>query len=99
MQARRRASSATRSRSSSFPNPRVEAEEHYYNAANTKLLDLGLEPHHLGEELVQSMLRIIERHKDRVIERAILPRTRWKPGSSSSEVAAARAGRKGQPIE
>ena len=47
---------ATRSRSSSFPNPRVEAEQHYYNAANTKLLDLGLEPHHLGEELVRSML-------------------------------------------
>ena len=29
----------------SFPNPRVEMEEHYYNAANTKLRDLGLEPH------------------------------------------------------
>ena len=26
------------------------------------------------------MLGIIERHRDRVIERAILPRTRWKPG-------------------
>jgi len=63
-----------------FPNPRVEMEEHYYNPAHTKLLDLGLEPHFLGEELVRSMLRIIERHKDRVIERAIVPRTRWKPG-------------------
>jgi UDP-sulfoquinovose synthase len=64
----------------SFPNPRVEAEHHYYNATHTKLLDLGLEPHHLGEELVQSMLRIIERHRDRVIERAILPHTTWKSG-------------------
>ena len=35
-----------------FPNPRVETEEHYYNATNTKLLDLGLKPHYLGEELV-----------------------------------------------
>ncbi len=26
------------------------------------------------------MLETIERHRDRVIERAILPRTRWKPG-------------------
>ena len=26
------------------------------------------------------MLKTIERHKDRVIERAIAPRTRWKPG-------------------
>jgi hypothetical protein len=29
------------------PNPRVEAEEHYYNAKNTKLQDLGLKPHYL----------------------------------------------------
>jgi UDP-sulfoquinovose synthase len=64
----------------SFPNPRVELERHYYNASNTKLRDLGLRPHHLGEELVRSMLRIIVRHKDRVIARAIAPRTRWKPG-------------------
>ena len=26
------------------------------------------------------MLGTIERYRDRVIERAILPRTRWKPG-------------------
>ena len=39
-----------------FPNPRVELEEHYYNAANTKLRELGLKPHYLGEELVKSML-------------------------------------------
>jgi UDP-sulfoquinovose synthase len=60
-------------------NPRTEKEEHYYNAANTKLLDLGLEPHYLGEELVQSVLATIERYKDRVITSAIKPRTRWKP--------------------
>jgi UDP-sulfoquinovose synthase len=64
----------------SFPNPRIEAEEHYYNATNTKLRDLGLEPHYLGAELVQSMLKTIERYRDRVIARAIAPRTRWKPG-------------------
>ena len=29
-------SSASRSRSSNFPNPRVEAEEHYYNAGPTR---------------------------------------------------------------
>jgi UDP-sulfoquinovose synthase len=75
----------------SYPNPRIEAERHYYNATNTKLIDLGLEPHYLGEELVRSMLRIIERHKDRVITRAILPRTRWKPGELEGSVAESRA--------
>ncbi|HSI80851.1 MAG TPA: NAD-dependent epimerase/dehydratase family protein [Solirubrobacterales bacterium] len=73
----------------SYPNPRIEAESHYYNAANTKLRDLGLEPHLLGEELVRSMLGIIDRHRDRVIERAILPRTRWRPGELLGEVETA----------
>ena len=72
-----------------FANPRVEAERHYYNATHTKLLDLGLRPNHLGEELVQSMLRTIERHKDRVIERAILPHTTWKAGELEGELAVA----------
>jgi len=60
-------------------NPRVELEDHYYNATHTKLLDLGLEPTLLGEELVESMLHAIERHKDRVIESSIDPHTRWNP--------------------
>jgi len=62
-------------------NPRVEKEEHYYNAVHTKLLDLGLEPTLLGEELVESMIHAIERHKGRVIESSIDPRTRWNPGA------------------
>ena len=52
-QARRRASSATRSRSQHLANPRVEPRSTTTTPTNTKLLDLGLEPHHLGEELVQ----------------------------------------------
>ncbi|MBU3691711.1 MAG: NAD-dependent epimerase/dehydratase family protein [Solirubrobacterales bacterium] len=64
----------------SFPNPRVELEQHYYNASNQKLLDLGLEPHYLGEELVHSMLKEIDRYRERVIFRAITPKTKWNPG-------------------
>jgi UDP-sulfoquinovose synthase len=60
-----------------YVNPRVEKEEHYYNAIHTKLLDLGLRPTLLGEELVESLLRLIDAHKDRVIEASIEPRTRW----------------------
>ena len=63
----------------SYPNPRIELEEHYYYAANTKLRDLGLQPHLLGPELVQSTLKTIEHYKGRVISRAIAPRTTWKP--------------------
>jgi UDP-sulfoquinovose synthase len=65
-----------------YENPRVEKEEHYYNAIHTKLLDLGLEPTLLGEELVESIIHAIERHKGRVIETAIDPKTRWNPAKS-----------------
>jgi UDP-sulfoquinovose synthase len=65
-----------------YENPRVEKEEHYYNAIHTKLLDLGLEPTLLGEELVESLIHAIERHKGRVIETAIDPQTRWNPAKS-----------------
>ncbi len=78
------------------PNPRVELEDHYYNARNTKLHDLGLQPHYLGQELVQSMLRIIDGYKARVIERAIAPRTRWKPGRFGRDRAPVGAGSTGR---
>jgi UDP-sulfoquinovose synthase len=60
-------------------NPRIEAEEHYYNPTHTKLLDLGLQPSYLGDELVRSMLKAIDRHRDRVVESAIDPITHWNP--------------------
>ena len=68
----------------SYVNPRVEAENHYYNAVNDKLLALGLEPHYLGDELVQSMLRTIARYSDRVNAEAIEPSVRWHPGEAEA---------------
>ncbi len=65
-----------------YENPRVEKEQHYYNAVHTKLLDLGLEPTLLGEELVESMIHIIERYKGNAVEDHIDPRTRWNPAKS-----------------
>ncbi len=73
----------------SFPNPRVELEEHYYNAKHSKLLDLGLQPHYLGEELVRSMLGKIDQYKGRVIQRAILPKTSWNTGELHGRFARA----------
>jgi UDP-sulfoquinovose synthase len=65
----------------------VEKEEHYYNAVNSNLLDLGLQPRLLGEELVESILGILESHKSRAIEGAIDPRTRWNPGKQAAAQA------------
>jgi UDP-sulfoquinovose synthase len=60
-------------------NPRFELEEHYYNAAHTKLLDLGLKPHLLSETLIESMFAELERFKHRAISDHILPQDRWRP--------------------
>jgi UDP-sulfoquinovose synthase len=60
-------------------NPRIEREAHYYNATNTHLLDLGLQPHHLSETLIESMFDAIRRYRDRASLDHILPRTRWRP--------------------
>jgi UDP-sulfoquinovose synthase len=59
-------------------NPRVEKEEHYYNPKHSGLVELGLKPRHLSEELVETMLHTVERFKDRVSPRAIAPATTWK---------------------
>jgi UDP-sulfoquinovose synthase len=68
-------------------DPRVEAEDHYYNAAHTKLLELGLQPHYLSETLIESMFAALEQYKDRVILDRILPRIRWRPASREPEPA------------
>lgn len=64
-------------------NPRIEAEEHYYNAKNTNLLDLGLEPHDLSDSLLDSLLNIAIHYKDRIDPRHIAPVTKWSVGRIS----------------
>ena len=59
-------------------NPRVEAEEHYYNPTHTKLLDLGLQPRLLSEVLVEEMLHAVEEYKDRADYESIAPMTTWR---------------------
>jgi len=59
-------------------NPRVEMEEHYFNAKNTNLLDLGLQPHFLSDSLLDSLLNFSVKYKSRVDEKQILPKVKWK---------------------
>jgi UDP-sulfoquinovose synthase len=61
-----------------LPDPRVEKEEHYYNAKHSKLPDLGLQPHFLSESLLDSLVNIAVRYRDRVDEAQFLPRVDWR---------------------
>ncbi len=72
-------------------NPRVELEEHYFNAKHTALLDLGLEPHFLSESLLDSLVNIAVEYKDRVDQDLILPRVNWRRSSNSLQPAGAAA--------
>ncbi|CAM6095233.1 unnamed protein product [Calypogeia fissa] len=65
-------------KTSHVPNPRVEAEEHYYNAKHTKLAELGLEPHLLSDALLDSLLNVAVKYSDRVDMDQILPAVSWK---------------------
>jgi UDP-sulfoquinovose synthase len=72
---------------SHLPNPRVEAEAHYYNARHQKLLDLGLQPRLLSDVLVDSMLVTIREHAQRIRHDVILPHISWD-GTSAAAVKA-----------
>jgi UDP-sulfoquinovose synthase len=61
-----------------LPDPRVEAESHYYNAKHSKLLDLGLQPHFLSESLLDSLMNIAQKYRDRVDPTIMLPQVNWR---------------------
>ena len=62
----------------SIENPRKEMEDHYYNAANSGLFDLGLQPHFLTEGILIDMMGTVSNNRDRIDRRKILPRVNWK---------------------
>src|SRR5437868_4212746 len=67
-----------------LPNPRVEREEHYYNARHQKLLDLGLQPHYLADTLSESIVDTGEKHTARVDPRALEPpNVDWRKGGTA----------------
>jgi UDP-sulfoquinovose synthase len=59
-------------------NPRVEKEEHYFNAKNTNLLSLGLQPHYLSDALLDSLLNFAVKYQHRVDQKQILPKVSWR---------------------
>jgi UDP-sulfoquinovose synthase len=63
-------------------NPRVEAEAHYYNAAHSGLVELGLRPHLLEETLIDSLFDVVKRYRDRVDPSYFRPTVRWRETSS-----------------
>jgi UDP-sulfoquinovose synthase len=59
-------------------DPRVESEEHYYNAKHSKLIDLGLQPHYLSDSLLDSLMNVAMQYRDRIDASLFLPRVQWR---------------------
>jgi UDP-sulfoquinovose synthase len=69
-----------------LPDPRVEAEQHYYNAKHSKLIDLGLVPHFLSDSLLDSLIDIAVRYRDRIDTALFLPRVNWRQARNDRRV-------------
>jgi UDP-sulfoquinovose synthase len=59
-------------------NPRVEREAHYYNVQHTGLTELGLKPHYLTDEILESFFAIADNYKNRINKNAFLKGINWK---------------------
>ena len=62
----------------SVENPRKEAEDHYYNPVHTGLLDLGLKPHYLSDEVLAEMMETVLQYKNRINTDAIFRGVKWE---------------------
>jgi UDP-sulfoquinovose synthase len=69
-----------------LPNPRVEAENHYYNATHTRLLDLGLEPHLLADTILDSLIKLAIQYGGQIDWNLITPTVNWR--SATNELPA-----------
>jgi len=66
------------------PNPRVEKEDHYYNARHTALVSLGLEPHLLSDDTVANMMRRVQAVRDHIDTNVIYPTIKWRQETRST---------------
>lgn len=65
---------------SHLENPRVELEDHYYNAKHSKLVDLGLNPTLLSDQALDDMFSNVRRNCGHVDPGAFAPRIKWQVG-------------------
>jgi UDP-sulfoquinovose synthase len=61
----------------SIENPRKEAEDHYYNPAHTGLLELGLQPNYLSQEVLGEMMETVIEHKANINRDSIFRGVKW----------------------
>jgi UDP-sulfoquinovose synthase len=58
-------------------NPRKEAEEHYYNPTYQGLIEIGVEPHYLTDEVVAGMVELVAKYKNNIRRDVIFKGVKW----------------------
>lgn len=58
-------------------NPRKEAEEHYYNPTYQGLIEIGVKPHYLTDEVLEGMFKVVERFKGNIRRDVIFKGVKW----------------------
>ena len=58
-------------------NPRKEAEEHYYNPTYQGLIEIGVKPHYLTDQVLEGMFRVVEKHKGNIRKDVIFRGIKW----------------------
>lgn len=58
-------------------NPRIEAEEHYYNPTYQGLLELGIQPHYLSNESLKEMFYEIGQYAGNIRKETIFRGVQW----------------------
>ncbi len=58
-------------------NPRIELEKHYYNPVYQGLIDLGVKPHYLTEDVVEKMFKLVSGYKANIRDEVIFNGVKW----------------------
>lgn len=58
-------------------NPRKEAEEHYYNPTYQGLIDIGVIPHYLTDDVLKKMIKVVEQYKNNIRKDVIFKGVKW----------------------
>lgn len=61
----------------SVPNPRKEAEKHYYNPTYQGLQKIGVVPHLLTDEVMNRLFEVVEAYRDNIRKDVIFSGIKW----------------------
>jgi UDP-sulfoquinovose synthase len=58
-------------------NPRKEAEDHYYNPTYQGLIEIGVKPHYLTDDVLIDMIEAVDKYKKNIRSDIIFKGVKW----------------------